>query len=80
MNEISIAIAQSASTMADIEANIAHHKKFVELAVENSAQMIIFPELSLTGYEPELGKDLIVTADDGRLITLKKWHEILVLP
>ena len=38
-----------------------------DLALANGAEIVIFPELSLTGYEPELASDLATTADDHRL-------------
>ena len=71
MEKISIAIAQSASIKGDIDANVAHHKRFAELAAHKGSQVIIFPELSLTGYEPELAKDLVISINDQRLIPLR---------
>jgi predicted amidohydrolase len=44
----------------DIAINIARHLKFIELAIAESADLVFFPELSLTGYEslqPEHAKD-----------------------
>jgi predicted amidohydrolase len=72
MHKISIAIAQTASVKDDIEANVTHHKKYAEAAADYGVQLIIFPELSLTGYEPESVKDFIVSIDDKRLIPLKR--------
>ena len=66
-----IAIAQTASFKCDINANIIHQKKFAEAAADNGAQIIIFPELSLTGYEPEFARNFAVSTDDQRLIPLK---------
>jgi len=50
----------------DIQSNIKNHKILIDLAVYNGADTIIFPELSLTGYEPELAKKLATTPDDSR--------------
>lgn len=36
----------------------------INSAVSQGADLIIFPELSLTGYEPKLAKDLAPTQDD----------------
>jgi predicted amidohydrolase len=74
---ISIAIAQSASVKGDLDANIAHHGQFVKKTAGHGVRMIIFPELSLTGYEPELAKDLALRPDDKRLYPLKRLSEKL---
>lgn len=44
-----------------------NHKRFIDLAASNDAAMIIFPELSMTGYEPGLAKALAIYPDDKRL-------------
>ena len=62
-----ICLTQTNPIKGDIETNIARHKKFIELAVSNAADIIIFPELSLTGYEPSLAKELATDANDIRL-------------
>ena len=49
-----ISIAQTRPIKGDIPANIEAHKRFINLAVSNGADAIFFPELSITGYEPEL--------------------------
>lgn len=45
-----IAVAQVTSVLGDIEKNIKHHIEFCDRAIENNADLIVFPELSLTGY------------------------------
>ena len=62
-----ICIAQTNSVTGDIQTNIENHKKWIEKAVAEEAKIIIFPELSLTGYEPTLAENLATTADDPRL-------------
>lgn len=62
-----IGVAQTKPVKGDIPQNIDAHKKLIALAVDNGADMIIFPELSVTGYEPELAKDLATNQDDSRL-------------
>lgn len=59
-----IAIAQTRPFKGDISANIETHKKLIELAISYEADTIFFPELSVTGYEPELAKDLATNQDD----------------
>ncbi len=62
-----ICIAQTKPIKGNIAANIEAHKKFIELALTLNADAIFFPELSLTGYEPELAKKLATSHDDNRL-------------
>ena len=62
-----ICIAQTIPVRGEIETNINHHKKLIDLAAFNKADIIIFPELSLTGYEPTLAKALAIDKTDSRL-------------
>src|SRR5690606_29154699 len=43
-----------------------------DLAIAHEADIIIFPELSLTGYEPTLAKELAVHQEDHRLDDFQK--------
>ena len=61
-----ICVAQTRPVKGDIKANIEHHKKLIDLAISNGADTIIFPELSITGYEPLLAKELATTPGDNR--------------
>jgi len=61
-----ISVAQTRPVKADIETNIDNHKRLIDLAVSNGADIIIFPELSLTGYEPRLSKELATNLNDSR--------------
>lgn len=47
--------------------NIERHKRFVETAVTHHADLLLFPELSLTGYEPTLAQELAIPPTDPRL-------------
>jgi predicted amidohydrolase len=67
-----IAVAQTKPIKADIAANTISHSKLIDIAVMNGAQMIVFPELSLSGYEPELAKELAMTPTDRRLQVFQK--------
>lgn len=62
-----ICIAQTAPLKGTISANIEAHKRFIDLALTYSSDAIFFPELSLTGYEPELAKELATNQNDLRL-------------
>lgn len=61
-----ICVAQTKPVKGNIAANIEAHKKLISLAVSKNAAIIIFPELSVTGYEPELAKELATHKDDNR--------------
>ncbi|MAT98852.1 MAG: carbon-nitrogen hydrolase family protein [Anaerolineaceae bacterium] len=62
-----ICVAQTRPITGDIARNIERHKAFVATAVSHQANLIIFPELSLTGYEPTLAQALAIQPDDPRL-------------
>lgn len=51
---VKIAVAQIKPIKGDIPSNVLQHVDFIELAAVNQVDLLIFPELSLTGYEPEL--------------------------
>lgn len=61
-----IYLAQIASFKGDIQKNIEKHIIYVKEAIESGANLICFPELSITGYEPELAESLATSADDER--------------
>jgi len=61
-----ICAAQTRPIKGDIRGNIANHKKLIDQAVADGAGLVIFPELSLTGYEPTLAKELAVEQGDTR--------------
>ncbi len=62
-----VCIAQTKSKKGDIQYNIVNHKKLIQLATSYNADIIIFPELSLTAYEPTLAKALAININDNRL-------------
>lgn len=64
---MNICISQTKPIKGNVSANIEAHKKFIELALSLNTDAIFFPELSLTGYEPELSKKLATNQNDNRL-------------
>ena len=62
-----IALAQTRPVRGDIAANIAAHVRIIGTAAERHTDFLVFPELSLTGYEPQLARDLATDPDDPRL-------------
>ncbi|GAA5025093.1 hydrolase [Marivirga lumbricoides] len=61
-----IAAAQIKPIKGDIQQNIECHTRWIETAVSKKADFILFPELSLTAYEPRLAKKLAIYPDDDR--------------
>lgn len=66
-----ISLAQTRSFKGKIEQNIIHHKKFISVAASRQADLVIFPELSITGYEPSLASELATTKEDIRFNELQ---------
>ena len=66
-----IAAAQSASVPGDIARNVAHHLRFGSVAAEHGVQLLVFPELSLTGYELSLARTNVVRPDSPDLAPLR---------
>lgn len=50
MRQFRVAVAQIAPTLGDLDKNLALHEKMAQQAIDQSANLLIFPELSLTGY------------------------------
>lgn len=66
----SLAAAQTIPTRGDVDANLEEHLRLARLAAEEQARVLVFPELSLTGYELDLAAELAFSANDPRLAPL----------
>ncbi|GAB3173833.1 carbon-nitrogen hydrolase family protein [Telluribacter humicola] len=62
-----LCVAQTRPAKGDMEQNMESHQRLIELALSHGADTVIFPELSITGYEPELAGALAMSLDDDRL-------------
>jgi len=68
---MNIAIAQIKTVLGDFAQNMQKHQEFIRKALENRADLVIFPELSLTGYSlKDLTSEVAVRLDDTRLSPL----------
>ena len=79
---MNLASAQIESTVGDIEGNIEKHLKMIRLAAQSQADLIVFPEMSITGYCREKGEELALTEADARLNILKesaKKYKIIIV-
>jgi predicted amidohydrolase len=79
MHDFKIAAGQIASVRGDLDRNIATHAMAMAAAAAHHVSVLVFPELSLTGYAPELAADLAISAADERLaplLALARQHQI----
>jgi predicted amidohydrolase len=81
MKTIRVAAAQIPVQLADIESNIQTHRRLIRQAQQEGIELILFPELSLTGFHP--GRKLpalAMTQADERLRGLaREFPEMLVV-
>jgi predicted amidohydrolase len=63
----SIAAAQTIPLRGDVEANVERHTRLAHAAANAHARLLVFPELSLTGYELDLAGELAFSENDTRL-------------
>jgi predicted amidohydrolase len=71
-----ICVVQTKPVKGDIQRNIDDHKRLLDVAISYGADIIIFPELSITGYEPELAKELATVPDDSRFDDFQKISDV----
>jgi predicted amidohydrolase len=72
MSRFTIAAAQSSSIKGAIPQNVRRHAELAAAAREHGADVVVFPELSLTGYEPTIAADVAVDANDRVLRPLEE--------
>jgi predicted amidohydrolase len=71
MEQIILASAQTLPK-TDVATNIDDHIRLVQQASRHQVDLIVFPELSLTGYDREQAKEKAFTIDDSRIKTLSE--------
>jgi predicted amidohydrolase len=79
MTAFTLAAAQSISIAGDVPANIERHLEFMRAAAQQGVQLLVFPELSLTGYEPSLAAELAIAPDARLLAPLREMAQELRL-
>ena len=55
---LNLALAQISTSLGDVQCNLDKHLNYIELARKQKADLVVFPELSLTGY---VLQDLVAT-------------------
>lgn len=81
MLKAKLRIAQIDCTLANFDENLARHCTLAETAIREGAEAIIFPELSLTGYNvQDAAQDIAMHIHDPRLEPLRELsHHITII-
>jgi predicted amidohydrolase len=77
-----LASAQTKPKRGNIQENLDDHYRLIEIASDNGADLIVFPEMSITGYERERADILAFSSNDNRLdklIRLAVDNKIIVI-
>ena len=64
---LTLAVAQSTAVLRDVEQNVSRHIQLASLAAAHGARLVLFPELSLTGYDWGLTAADALSSGDARL-------------
>lgn len=81
---LKIGMAQITPILGDVEANLAIHLQSIEEAAESGVELLVFPELSLTGYQlQDLAFDVALTPSGrdpvfGKLLDASRDMDIVV--
>jgi predicted amidohydrolase len=71
MQPLRIALAQLAPRLGVLDDNLAAHHRILAEARSGGADLVVFPELGLTGYQlQDLAAEVALRADDPRLLDL----------
>jgi predicted amidohydrolase len=71
MASIRVALAQIAPRLGALETNLRRHHELISQAREQGADLVVFPELGLTGYLlQDLNAEVAIRRDDPRLLEL----------
>ncbi len=71
MNTVRVALAQIAPALGQLDANLARHHELLTDARAQGADLVVFPELGLTGYQlQDLASEVAIRLDDPRLADL----------
>lgn len=71
MDTVRVALAQVAPALGQLEANLERHHQLIDEARSKAVDLIVFPELGLTGYQlQDLAAEVSMRLDDPRLADL----------
>ncbi len=73
MHDFRLALAQIRPALGDVDRNLALHLDYIDRAAADGADVVVFPEQSLTGYFlSDLVPDVALPRDDARLDPLRE--------
>lgn len=67
-----LSAAQTKPEAQSIEENLEDHYRLIKIAADNGADLIVFPEMSITGYIRDRADKLAFKTDDARVDILRK--------
>lgn len=68
-----VALAQVDPVLGDVDANVRRAEEAISEAAERGAELVVFPELSLTGYSiGKISEELSVEVQDERIASLAR--------
>jgi predicted amidohydrolase len=71
MNSVRVALAQIAPALGQLDTNLGRHHELIADARRQGADLVVFPELGLTGYQlQDLASEVAIRLDDPRLADL----------
>ncbi|HVM29567.1 MAG TPA: nitrilase-related carbon-nitrogen hydrolase [Candidatus Limnocylindrales bacterium] len=71
MSKLRVGMAQIDARLGDLEANVRAHRQLLAQARGEGVDLLVFPELGLTGYMlQDLNAEVAMRADDPRLLDL----------
>lgn len=79
---LTVGLAQFAPVKGNISENLTTHIELIEQAAKEQVELLVFPELSLTGYEPELASELAMDYTAAPLCILHEFankHSMTIL-
>ncbi len=81
MPPIRVALAQTAPRLGELDRNLARHHELIGEARDGGADLVVFPELGLTGYLlQDLNAEVAMRRDDARLLELARAaHDLSVV-
>lgn len=62
-----IGLVQMRSVLGSIDKNIEKHLQLIKLTARHEINLLLFPELSLTGYAPRIANALAIKDDNSKL-------------
>jgi predicted amidohydrolase len=70
-NRLRIGLGQIAPALGRVDENLAAHEQMIDAARSAAVDLLVFPELGLTGYLlQDLNAEVAMAADDARLVSL----------